>query len=509
MWADLPEPSPVPEDRHPGSVVAQPVVAASAAGLLLWQGHAIPAVIVAILGATVAILGVVQPERARQVTNVILAITRPLGLAVSAVAAALVQLLVFAPIAVVQRLSGRDPLSTAPASTYWIDTSLAAAPDLARRQFSLDTRIRRQRAKPGLLSLARTTVTLVSVVLVLNLLAGFAYERVQRRSAPQPRAFDVTMPALSGAPWRLELEAELRRQGSQLDSLMGPVRNDFAGQFMNIDRMMRRTYTPQARGADLPTVYFFGGSTMFGTGQRDLHTIPSAVARRAEVEGRPINAVNYGQGSFVIWQEIELLERLLTTQRIPDVAVFYNGANEISTQVSELNEQPSYPQAAALLRRVRGQSVASAVYTSYARHSAIHKVRNRLRERPRRPLPGADLTAARARNAARLHERAVSLISHLSRSYGFRALYFWQPTVFDKAAGEQAVLAVPGIDEENWSDAYRLAGDLVAPPTIDLRTALNDVTEPVYIDRVHTNERGASVVADAMYDHVIAATRAQ
>ena len=244
---------------------------------------------------------------------------------------------------------------------------------------------------------------------------------------------------------------------------------------------------------------------MFGTGQRDLHTIPSELARRAEADGHPIDAVNYGQNGWGIWQELALLERLLTNGHIPDVAVFYDGVNEISTQVTALSDQPSYLQAADARRLLQPRSVARSLYADYARHSAIHKLRTRARGDPApRPMPTAEVTEARARNAVALHARAVSLIERLATAYGFRAVFFWQPSVYDKELGEDATMPLDWANREDWGGAYRAATARIAPPLVDLTAALDGVREPVYFDLAHTNEKGAAVVAEAMYPHVAA-----
>ena len=79
-------------------------------------------------------------------------------------------------------------------------------------------------------------------------------------------------------------------------------------------------------------VHFFGGSTMFGTGQRDNYTIPSQVARRAESDGVPIRVTNHGQNGWVIWEALAEFQLMFARGEIPDVAVFYDGYNETLAQ---------------------------------------------------------------------------------------------------------------------------------------------------------------------------------
>ena len=75
-----------------------------------------------------------------------------------------------------------------------------------------------------------------------------------------------------------------------------------------------------------------GGSTMFGSFQRDGHTIPSEFARLAEADGIPVRVVNYGQLAYVNWQEVLLLQQLASGSSRPDLAVFYDGYNDLLSQ---------------------------------------------------------------------------------------------------------------------------------------------------------------------------------
>ena len=103
---------------------------------------------------------------------------------------------------------------------------------------------------------------------------------------------------------------------------------------MNVNDGIRRSYEPAASG-DPVEVYFLGGSAMFGWFQRDEHTIPSEVARLAEADGIPVRVVNHATPAYVNWQESLKLQALVTSGHRPDVAVFYDGANELVSQFTQ------------------------------------------------------------------------------------------------------------------------------------------------------------------------------
>lgn len=487
----------------------RPAAAFVVAATLWWSGHPLPAGVVAAVAVGVVAVHVLGPKVSSRLEELIAQITRPIATVAAALVAGALQLLVFTPVALMARVLGRDLLRTAQAGSYWVDREARPGRDLQRRQFAIDVPPAGATRSGGVFGLVRSTVVILSAALVLNLSAGLAVERLTGAGGQTRHYLPLDAPALAGQPWVVEFDAEFLRLRGHWDPMMGFVRNDFAGRHINIRDMARHTYAPSIRSdVERPQVFFFGGSTTFGTGQRDLHTIPSEVARLAAADGQPVEVVNYGQSGFVIWQEVELLERLLTTGNVPDVAVFYDGANEISTQISELSDEPGYPQVPEVRSRLRGEPLVRRLYDSYARHSAIHKLRNRIRGRPTQPpAPTTALTEARARNAANLHGRAVGFVERLADAYGFRAVFFWQPTVFDKDAGEEAVMSSAETNTEDWGDAYRAATTQISEPVIDLTDVLDGIIDPVFFDRVHTNEQGATAVAEAMYAPITAAIR--
>jgi lysophospholipase L1-like esterase len=113
-------------------------------------------------------------------------------------------------------------------------------------------------------------------------------------------------------------------------------RPNFHGTYVNIDSAGHRV-TPQPRTPAEPAarVFFFGGSTMWGTAQRDDHTIAAEAARRLQTlaPGSRVEVTNFGESGYVSSQElIDLILALRSGQR-PDVVVFYDGINDVGTTV--------------------------------------------------------------------------------------------------------------------------------------------------------------------------------
>ncbi|MEZ5178646.1 MAG: hypothetical protein R2746_10305 [Acidimicrobiales bacterium] len=141
--------------------------------------------------------------------------------------------------------------------------------------------------------------------------------------------FPFTTYAHEDEPFAREVFAEHASQVRQVDDdELFFVGTDTDLRYTHVDGVERRSM-PAVPGA--PEVWFFGGSTLFGVGQRDEHTIPSEVARIAEREGTPVTVHDFGWSAYMAWQEVGLLRRLVEERGAPDLLVFFHGLNDFSS----------------------------------------------------------------------------------------------------------------------------------------------------------------------------------
>ncbi len=95
--------------------------------------------------------------------------------------------------------------------------------------------------------------------------------------------------------------------------------------------LQRRTINPGTPAR--AKVYFFGGSTIWGTGVPDAATVPSRFAARAG-----FHSENFGEPGYTAHQSLSLLIQVLQAGHRPDLVVFYDGVNEVWVKCrSELN----------------------------------------------------------------------------------------------------------------------------------------------------------------------------
>ena len=365
--------------------------------------------------------------------------------------------------------------------------------DSARRQGSVEPMVRSSR-----LQLIRKTVLAAATFAGLTTIAIVVLR-------PPPKSTLREAPAIGIPDGNLELTGDVTtdaltesyRVSTHPYPVHGGYRPDFAGTHINITDGVRHSYVP----ADPQlTVWFFGGSTMFGLGQRDEHTIPSEFARLAEADGIAIEAVNLGVSGHTNWGATEVFSHALTSGPPPNVAVFYDGTNEYTT--SSFYREIS----AKLDGRIARQPISDADRTQFARvfDDQIEVDEELLIDR-----------------AAEQYRRGVVLGRAMASGYGTEAVHFWQPQITSKqiADHDEAALrffvesfisnpdatsandrAIDLLDElQEVYDQMRIRSGV---DPIDISDALDEATGPTLFDWSHTNEYGALLVAEAMYQHL-------
>lgn len=163
---------------------------------------------------------------------------------------------------------------------------------------------------------------LMLVALVLLPPLGYdAYQALRQTfSAGDPRA---GLPNYRGVEWAGQHFREFARVSTIYFDFIGWRRAPFAGTTINIDAQGYRVH-PQAPRREEAQVWFFGGSTTWGPGASDAHTIPARLQQRA---GRTV--FNFGESAYTAHQSYNLLMKSYLQGGKPGHVVFYDGANEV------------------------------------------------------------------------------------------------------------------------------------------------------------------------------------
>jgi hypothetical protein len=359
----------------------------------------------------------------------------------------------------------------------------------------------------------------VVIIVALDWVAGTAWNEVTGQTTALPnersRAIDligkdlppttdprVDSPAYDGVPWVEDYFAELDALRYGYLPYLGPRINDVRGRYFNSTEGIRRSYQPTVPDAVEPIeVWFFGGSTTWGEGQRDLHTIPSEVARLAESHGVFIRAVNMGERGYTAFQEFLLFQQRIDELGPPDLAVFFDGHNEFGTRNEDRTppvDQPVVFQREALAQAyarapslpwITGPLVEPSIRRDYVETSLLHKLLRGLdlvepaaaaQEEP----PFEPLTAEETLGVFAVYERSVLLNRELAARSGVAIEQFWQPTGRGAEGADFADVLPDGVHDIH--DAF------ASGPPDDL----------IFIDGGHSNELGARLSAEAMWPHL-------
>jgi lysophospholipase L1-like esterase len=423
-----------------------------------------------------------------------------------------VHVLVVTPLGVLLRVCGRPPLDVSRdlgRASYWS----ARSPDRAarpRRTFADQRGWQPVGFSPS--QRRRLMVRTVTVVVLIEALVAGGVHLVERRPAEPADGGGVSV-ASTGPPaalrdldWVGDAYDEQNRVvgGLVYTPYAGPSLRDFRGRYFNVANRVRASYrSPLVAGREPVEIWFFGGSTAFGFDlQRDGHTISSELVRLAEDRGIAVTVRNYGMAGYVNYQETVLLSLLVTAGEAPDLAVFYDGSNDFGLAVQNTfggaNPRGEPGDAYAITQR-RGLAVSGEIRGGSAEPPAP------LGLRPGRKPVSVDEVIG---DAVGVYAQGVELGRTLADWYGFRIAHFWQPDIFSKDPLDPAEKDFLRRSEFSAADVrttvamIRRTRESLPPGIIDVSDALDHLSGPILSDNVHTNEKGARAVAEAMYAHL-------
>jgi hypothetical protein len=334
------------------------------------------------------------------------------------------------------------------------------------------------------------------ILAAANYAVGWAYDEVVGSQDVPPGAAldrddDPTLlahrPALDDAPWALDhlvavsdldYRYEPYLQQELVDGTYGDIR---------IEDHHRRSWEPEG-AASAPEVWVFGGSSVFGSAQRDDHTIPSELARELADAGHPARVVNLANPGYTSYQEWLLFERLLHRDQ-PALAVFLDGNSDLDAQLEYPTPDPTHfnrrlPTEAVGDRR-RALHDLGDVFPRYEEDSLL---RDLVREVQgifgMQPAAAAGSTIAE--NALDLGLRARAIIEHLGEREDVPVLFVREPAPSGgptRAAYDEVTAGLPD-------------------DTLDLSLLL-DADDELFVDQTHVNEEGARRIAVALAPAVL------
>ncbi len=524
LWPPAPEPdAPISTGPAAREIVTRALPALALALLLGWLVEPWVGVLIVLAAGLLTTIALLSPTAAGWIERVFGAIGHWVGRILSAVVLTLVFAVVFVPVGLLARLFRRDPLSAATVrpGTTWLERWGWRERRLPDRSYASEQDLLGGR-RAGRVAWA---VGLVTLLVLADAAIGTVLVDPPAEGTPPPVAEGegeaAAIPALAGLDYVPQLFAEqFAAESGQFDPLLGWRLEDTTGEYLNIDGGERVSLLPPAGFADLD-VWFFGGSAMYGFGQRDQHTIPSELVRLAAAEGVALEAHNFGTPAYVNWQGVELFARLLTEREAPDLVVFYDGYNDLSMQfVDGPLHGPSHVLAAVQRDRVEAPAATEDptafgdVRAWWADHSGTVNLYRGIRDRLDGDEPEVRLTEAEASAVpadvdadaveaatADLLGRGREFATALAEAHGIEVQFWFQPTLYSKGPveGEEQLPGRAANRTPAWTPTIAALRAGFPAEVVDLADALDGHPDPLFWDTVHTNETGARLVAEAAW----------
>ncbi|MGE0200170.1 MAG: SGNH/GDSL hydrolase family protein [Candidatus Melainabacteria bacterium] len=291
--------------------------------------------------------------------------------------------------------------------------------------------------------------------------------------------------------------------------------NPYKGKYIQIDENgIRRTIKhprPDAR-----KVFVLGGSTLWGEGSPDKDTIPSQLQARL---GDGYDVTNMGQTAWTSVQELNYLLGRLSAGDIPDIVIFYDGVNDGFTTLYS----PAKPRSIHNIEKVLGfhtaptswGTILTDVYNQSG-YKVLEKVlktnstggESNTSQWDEKVAPKIDENVTTTLDE---YDQLIRQVQALSKVYGFKTYFFWQPYLFSDHREPVGDEKIPyGEASATWIDAekklYTAARQRFSRREKEQVYFIGDVLDeagPVYIDWCHISPKANGLVADAMFSRIV------
>ncbi len=370
--------------------------------------------------------------------------------------------------------------------------------------------------------------SLVGITLLLIVALELSLRVVRSVRFSGQRALLASAAAFEGAGWARPYVDELRAVRADWHPYVYWRGRPTDGQFIDIgtdglrntENLQQVNSTASARasengGAAPIQVAVFGGSAVWGYGSRDAHTLPSELATSLAELGVEAEVTNFGQLGYVSGQDRLALDEELCAGRTPDVAVFFNGYNDLMSALQE--GRAGIPQNETHREIEFNITTSGAFAHDLGRSATFWLLKGLLRRsgmvvdpRARGEVVVEGTTEAELAEAiVEAYAANVRAVEIAGASYDFAALYYWQPAIFTK----QHLVA----DEERSAGSFPALGRLQAQvrerfadtPELgdndrfhDLAGFFDEEQAAVFIDSCHFTEPGAAALGRRLAEDV-------
>ncbi len=272
----------------------------------------------------------------------------------------------------------------------------------------------------------------------------------------------------------------------------------FKGKTLTITANGERTHSlPDSAQQAAQSVHFFGGSTMWGEGSDDQHTIPALFNQLNQTYA----VYNHGQLAYNTRQELDALISLYSKNVKTDLVIFYDGVNDAAflcpSDIKQLPAHrlvPMYREKLYVSNFEPLKEIAGKIFFENIL-KVIHKFT--YKPTPENSPYDCALNPAKAEEIADIMMKNWEMAHEIVSNRGGKFIAVLQPAAF---IGNPRTDHLK-LDEElgkNFEEVYKNIRQEIAEKNYDWIIDLSnrfDSTEYIYIDFCHVSPNGNEIIA--------------
>jgi hypothetical protein len=275
----------------------------------------------------------------------------------------------------------------------------------------------------------------------------------------------------------------------------------YEGKTLHIDKHGDRVHVaPDSTAENKKTIVFFGGSTMWGEGSDDQHTIPALF----NAKNPGFEVLNRAQLAYNSRQELDALITLYSKKVKPDVVIFYDGVNDAAFLCpSDIEELPAHrlvPLFRSKLYVKKSSFVKEVLHKTFTEN--ILKVMNRISSKPEdsKSLYNCLGESGKAEEIAEIMMKNWEMANEVVTARGGKFIAILQPAAYiGKPKTDHLKL-----DQElgrNFVEVYKHIKQKIADRKHDWIFDLSDKFDGdqyIYIDFCHVSSNGNQIIAEEL-----------
>lgn len=276
----------------------------------------------------------------------------------------------------------------------------------------------------------------------------------------------------------------------------------YTSENLNINENGYRIHTAGTNNdANAQTLGFFGGSTVWGTGVDDNGTLPA----RFDAITTNYNVTNYAERAYTSFQNLIDLMKLMNQNQAPQIAVFFQGFNDIWVHCNEV-VTPS------LNGHLEEKNIQAALNRSAKRNYLYNNIVVPIMTLSLEVIGGRENSQSascsssptRAEAVAEMIVRNMEMGRALVASYGGKFYAFLQPNAFvENPRIDHLGLDTPDriIQRRQFEAVYPIVQEKMktrgAGWFFDISNAI-DGSQYLLVDHAHVTDEGNRIIAEAI-----------